>query len=50
MKEIRYNYIFIRYKNEHKGIGDYEVKLNKKSYNFKTLKQAKSFIDLISKY
>ena len=47
MKQIRYNYIFITFKDEHKGLGDYEVKLNKKSYNFKTLKQAKSFIDAI---
>lgn len=47
MKQIRYNYTTIIFKNEHKGIGDYEVMLNKKSYNFKTLKQAKEFIDLI---
>lgn len=47
MKQFRYNYITIIFKDEHKGIGDYEVKLNKKSYNFKTLKQAKEFIDLI---
>ena len=49
MKQIRYNFTTITFKDEHKGIGDYEVKLNKKSYNFKTLKQAKSFIDLIIK-
>ena len=49
MKQIRYNYTTIIFKDEHKGIGDYEVKLNKKSYNFKTLRQAKSFIDSITK-
>ena len=47
MKQISYNYTTITFKDEHKGMGDYEVKLNKKSYNFKTLKQAKSFIDSI---
>ena len=45
MKLIRYNYTTIIFKDEHKGLGDYEAKLNKKSYNFKTLKQAKSFIN-----
>lgn len=49
MKRIRYNYTTIIFKDEHKGIGDYEVMLNKKSYNFKTLKEAKSFIDAITK-
>lgn len=49
MKQIRYNYIFIRFEDEHKGIGDYEVILKNKSYNFKTLKEAKSFIDVIIK-
>ena len=49
MRLIRYKYIFITFKDEHKGIGNYEVKLNKKSYNFKTLKDAKEFIDSIIK-